>query len=196
MRTTVCNISTVQSIETSASSRRGALAPGHVFDRPAIPTGPLRLARRAGFAGPRRQARRLASAALGRAGAGAAAGVVGSLPRAVGALALIAGIVTALTASVWGFVYGLGQPDRIGEFWLRFWQSRAGGWTVRLAGWRVEGGRAWARSPRSRKMQHEHLAQRERMEAMRELLNQTPAMRHLAASRIERIRGARLNESG
>jgi len=38
--------------------------------------------------------------------------------------------------------------------------------------------------------------QRERMDAMRELLNQTPAMRHLAASRIERIRGARLNESG
>ena len=184
MRKTVCNTSTVQSIETSASSRRGALAPGHVFDRPAIPTGPLRLARR------------LASAALGLAGAGAAAGVVGSLPRAVGALALIAGIVTALTASVWGFVYGLGQPDRIGEFWLRFWQSRAGEWTVRLAGWRFEVVRPWARSPRSRKMQHEHLAQRERMEAMRELLNQTPAMRHLAASRIERIRGARLNESG
>jgi len=155
-----------------------------VFDHPAIPTAPLR------------RARRLASAALGLAGAGAAAGVVGSLPRAVGALALIAGIVTALTASVWGFVYGLGQPDRIGEFWLRFWQSRAGEWTVRLAGWRFEVVRPWARSPRSRKMQHEHLAQRERMEAMRELLNQTPAMRHLAASRIERIRGARLNESG
>ncbi len=83
---------------------------------------------------PGRIARRMAYAGLGMVGVGAALSLVEGLNPAVGLGAMVYGIVVAMGASVIGALFTRRRRNLAGEWWLKFWQSRAGEWALRLAG--------------------------------------------------------------
>jgi hypothetical protein len=83
---------------------------------------------------PGRVARRAAYAGLGVAGVGVALSFVGSLDPVVGVGAMLGGFAIALAASVVGALYARRRQNVAGEWWLKFWQSRAGAWAARVAG--------------------------------------------------------------
>ena len=46
---------------------------------------------------------------------------------------MLGGTVTAIAAFVFGYLGALLRGDRPKALWLRFWQSRVGGWVARVA---------------------------------------------------------------
>jgi len=82
---------------------------------------------------PARIARPTAYGGLGLAGLGTALIFVPGLDPIVGFSTMLSGILVALAGSVIGNRYTRRRRDLSRAWWLRFWQSRAGGWAARLA---------------------------------------------------------------
>ncbi len=138
--------------------------------------------------GPARLARRVAYGGLALAGLGAGWSLVGSLNPAVGLGALLGGIVIAITASAVGFLYTRSRLDPVGAWWLRFWRSPAGELAARLAAFRLRAGPAPEPEAPEIAMLTAPSYGQVRIEATRHLVNQVPAIVHLATSRIQRVR--------
>jgi hypothetical protein len=137
--------------------------------------------------------RRVIYGALGLLGVAAASPFAGAWPPGVGWLAIVLGIVTALT--VGGSVIDdfRASHDRIARFWLAVWNGRVGDWIMRLAGWRIEPpATPPADAIEIRKLHEPSFEYVRDVEATRDMVNLAPAMKHQVASRINNIR-ARLN---
>ena len=80
----------------------------------------------------RTRARRVAYDGLGLAGVGVALSFVGSFDPAVGVAAMLTGFAIALAAAVFG-ASDAQRRNRVGEWWLEFWQGEGGRWVERLA---------------------------------------------------------------
>ncbi len=76
----------------------------------------------------------MAYGGLGLAGVGTALSFVPGLDPVIGFSTMLLGVVVALTGSVIGAGHTRKRRDLPRAWWLRFWQSRAGGWAARVAG--------------------------------------------------------------
>ena len=135
---------------------------------------------------PARIARQVAFGGLGVVGLAAAWSIAG-LDATVGLGAMYGGVLVAMTAGVIGFFHTRRRRNVAGEWWLKFWRSRAGEWVVRLASFRLESRPAPESAPPEVPMPAPPSLKPVPAETPPELLRQVPAMRKLAASRIQRL---------
>ncbi len=138
-----------------------------------------------GWNAPGRVAGRLAYAGLGLAGVGAALSFATAVPPHVGLGAMVLGAATATVAALVGWFRARRRQVPL-ALWLRFWKSRVGEWLLRSEAW-------WVGPPRTRQppeiaMLDAPSYEEIQWEASRDLVNLVPAVRHLARSRIRRIR--------